>query len=266
MISIYCWFAIVLVTSGTALANDNDSNKLQNVKTVIAIGDKVINFHDHTTECIGELMCVLAALPESERNKILSTPLGVLHKIATDKGQDRYSLIYAEAKKLLAGYPTIEHVLNAAANGHSVKDHKACASMYSKCPYEPDKLLDIVNDLGDITKLFSKNEFGKVIADALEYNYTHVGMTQTHSRKKRSCFKEALDVSCESLGATCGLMTVGCAVCTFFSFGTCIAICGTVIAGSCGTVIAGCGIAELACPDKPERVSAQRTIHDKRFG
>ncbi|VDH99776.1 Hypothetical predicted protein [Mytilus galloprovincialis] len=247
MISMYCWFVIVLVTSETALANGNDSNKLQNLKTVIAIADKVINFHDHTTECVGELMCILAALPESERNKMLSTPLGLLNKIATDKGQDRYSLLYAEAKKLLAGYPTIEHVLNAAENGHSVKDHNVCASMYSKCPYEPDKLLDIFNDYGDITKLFSKNVFGKVIAGALEYNYTQVEMTQTHSRQKRSCDKEALDISCGTLGATCGLATVGCAICTFFSFGTCITVCGTAVAGACGSIIAGCGIAELSC-------------------
>nr|P86853.1 RecName: Full=Mytilin-1; AltName: Full=Mytilus uncharacterized protein 1; Short=MUSP-1; Flags: Precursor [Mytilus galloprovincialis] len=181
MISKYCLFVIVLGTTGTALVLTNDSNKLQNVKAVIAIQDKVLHFHDHTTDCVGELMCIFAALPESERNQTLSIPLGLLTTIATDKGRDRYSSIYAEAKKLLAGYPTIKHALNAAENGHSTKDKNVCASMYSKCPFEPDDLLDTINDLEDITTLFSKNVFGKVIADAIEYNYTQVGMTQTHS-------------------------------------------------------------------------------------
>lgn len=154
MIPVFCWFFIVFGTSGTTLVHANDSNKLQNVKAVIAIEDKVIHFHDHTTDCIGELMCIFAALPESERNQTLGIPLGLLTTIATDKGRDRYSSIYAEAKKLLAGYPTIKHVLNAAENGHSVKDKSVCASMYSRCPFEADELLDNINDLGDISTLF----------------------------------------------------------------------------------------------------------------
>ncbi|CAC5425309.1 Mytilin-1 [Mytilus coruscus] len=243
----YCWFVIVLGTTGTAFVHTNDLNKLQNVEAVIAIESKVIQFYDHTTECVEKLMCILAALPESERNQMLSTPLSLLIKIATDKGQDRDSLLYAEAKKLLAGYPNIEHILNAAANGHSVKDNNVCALMYSKCPYEPKELLDTIKDLGDITTLFSKNVFGKVIADAIEYNYTQVGMPQTERREKRSCDQEAMEVSCGTLGGICGMSAVGCALCAVFSFGTCLLACSTGVAGTCGSIGGACTVAGVAC-------------------
>lgn len=58
---------------------------------------------------------------------------------------------------------------------------------------------------------------------------------------------EGLAISCGTLGATCGITTVGCAICTFFSFGTCIAVCGTAVAMACGTVIAGCGVSTVVC-------------------
>ncbi|XP_052073516.1 mytilin-1-like [Mytilus californianus] len=247
MISIYCWFFAVLGTSGTLLVHANDSNKLQNVKAVIAIADKVLDFYDHTTECVGELMCIIAAKPESKRNQMLSNPLGVVTKIATDNGQDRYSSLYAEARKLLADYPNMEHVLNAAKNGHSVKDSDVCESMYSKCPYEPKELLDTVNDLGDITTLLSKNVFGKVIADAIDFNNTQVGTPETNNRQKRSCDHKALDDSCTALGTTCGVVTAGCAICTFFTFGACIALCGEATVGTCGAAVAGCHVAKAVC-------------------
>lgn len=85
-----------------------------------------------------------------------------------------------------------------------------------------------------------------MIADAIDYNYTQVGM-QTHSRRKRSCDMEGLGISCGTLGATCGITTVGCAICTFFSFGTCITVCGTDVAAACWTVIAGYGVSTVVC-------------------
>lgn len=92
----------------------------------------------------------------------MGIPLGLLTTIATDKGLDRYSSIYAEAKKLLADYPTIKHVLNSAENGHSVKDKSVCALKYSRCPFKADELLDNINDLGDISTLFfPKMSLGK---------------------------------------------------------------------------------------------------------
>ncbi|XP_076108980.1 mytilin-1-like [Mytilus galloprovincialis] len=247
MISIYFWCFIVLGTSGTGMVHANDSNKLQNVKAVIAIADKVIDFYDQHTECVGVLMCIFAAVPHSKRNQMLSNPLGVLTKIATDNGQDRYSSLYAEAKQLLAEYPNIEHVLNAAKKGYSVKDSDECESMYSKCPYEPKELLDTVNDLGDVTTLLSKNVFGKVIADAMEFNSTQVGKPQTNNREKRSCDHEAVKDSCTALGATCGVVTAGCAICTFFTFGACAALCGEAAVGTCGAAVAGCTVARGVC-------------------
>lgn len=192
-------------------------------------------------------MCIFAALPESERNQISSTPLSLLIKIVTDKGQFRDSLLYAEVKKLLAEYPNIEHLLNAAANGNFVEGEDFCALIYSKCPYEPKELLETIIDLGDITKLFTKNVFGKVIADQIEYNYTQVGMTQTERREKRSCNQEALKKSCGSLGGICALTTVGCAVCGFFSFGTCLGACSPAVAGTCGSVGGACSFSAAAC-------------------
>ncbi|CAC5398115.1 Mytilin-1 [Mytilus coruscus] len=226
-----------------ALVHDNDSNNFQNGKAVIAIADKVINFYDHSTECVGKLMCIIAALPQSKRNQMLNNPLGVLTKIATDNGQDRDSLLYAEAKKLLADYPNIGHVLNAAKYGHSVKDNNVCALMYSKCPYDPKELLDTM----DITTLLSKNVFRKVLADAIEYNQTQVGMPQAHNRDKRSCDDDALDESCTALGTTCGVVTTGCAICTFFTFGACAALCGEATVGTCGAAVAGCTGAKAVC-------------------
>ncbi|XP_076108979.1 mytilin-1-like [Mytilus galloprovincialis] len=237
MIAVYCWLVIVLGTSGTALVNDNDSNKLQNAKTIIAIADKLIEFHDHTTECVGEMMCLLAALPESKWNQRLNNPLGLLTKIATDNGQDDDSLLYAEARKLLADYPNIGHVLNGATNGHSAKDSDVCESMYSKCPYEPRDLLETVNDLGDITTLLSKNMFGKVIADAIELNNTQVG---TNDRQKRSCDNKALKDSCSTLAVTCGLSSAGCAICGLFTFGLCLFGCAEPTVGVCESAFAGC--------------------------
>ncbi|VDI13751.1 Hypothetical predicted protein [Mytilus galloprovincialis] len=244
MISIYCWLVIVLGTSGTVLVNDNDSNKLQNAKTMIAIADKLIDSHDHTTECVGEMMCLLAALPESKWNQMLNNSLGLLTKIATDNGQDHDSLLYAEARKLLADYPNIGHVLNGAKNGHSVKDSDVCESMYSKCPYEPQYLLDTVNDFGDITTLLSKNVFGKVIADAIELNSTQVG---TNNRQKRSCDHKALKDSCTTLGVTCGVVTVGCTLCGIFTFGLCLGACAEPAAGLCTSALVGCTVADAAC-------------------
>ncbi|CAC5421610.1 unnamed protein product [Mytilus coruscus] len=194
--------------------------------------------HDHD-QCVEKIICVLAALPESDFNRYSNNPASFIVSLAP--GSSKGKQISEEQKKraleMLKNFHSIEELVQAAEYGQTVQDSHQCGTHFSDCVLSHDNVLKVIEKFSDLEAVAT--ESGKqMLEDFGQIN---------GSKRDTRCNENARTQMCSAITGGCIASTIGCVICAALTAGICFAGCGPVIGVPCGVAMGSCNVAGLVC-------------------
>lgn len=194
--------------------------------------------HDHD-QCVEKIICVLAALPESDFNRYSHNPASFIASLTSGsvKGEHISEEQKSKALDILKNFHSIEELIKAAKYGQSVKDSHQCGTHFSDCILNNDEVLNVIKKFSDVEAM-AKESGEKILQDFGQIN---------SSKRDTRCDEYTRTRACAAVRGGCIASTVSCVICAIFTAGTCFAGCGPPIGITCGVAMGSCTVSGLIC-------------------
>ena len=203
----------------TRITADEIEEKLGVISPLLFVMNTFVMEHDRHA-CVEKMFCVF----ESQFPVDVNNPMKYFGKLLANTDGDLGDEAYQRMKELVSYYPYLERVVGGIEYGRVVTNSSMCEPTFPECSISVGDMVSELNVIHEVNTGGSDNAQSSGLGNDFL------------PRVKRGAG------TCAVVGVSCGVVSIGCIACSFFTFGTCAIACAGLTT-FCSTTGIGCAVA-----------------------